>query len=82
MKRMRRTAIASLATLVLLAVPAAAFAQNVSESDGTAGSAQGDVAGSGSLPFTGLDLTLIVIGALALLVTGVLLRRRGSTNHS
>ncbi|MCL4289974.1 MAG: hypothetical protein KJ051_06825 [Thermoleophilia bacterium] len=82
MKRIRRTAIASLATLALFVVPAVAFAANVSESDGTAGSAQGEVAGGGSLPFTGLNLTLIVIGALVLLATGVLLRRRGSQNQS
>jgi hypothetical protein len=33
------------------------------------------VAASGSLPFTGLDLALLVIGGLMLLVLGVFLRR-------
>jgi hypothetical protein len=46
------------------------------------GDAQGDVASGvggassgGNLPFTGLDLALIVIGGVALLATGLLLRR-------
>lgn len=38
------------------------------------GSAAG-VAASGSLPFTGLDLALLVIGGLMLLVLGTFLRR-------
>jgi hypothetical protein len=37
--------------------------------------AQGEVQGGGALPFTGLDLALIVLGGAALLVTGLLLRR-------
>jgi hypothetical protein len=33
------------------------------------------VAAGGSLPFTGLDLALLVIGGLMLLVVGMVLRR-------
>jgi cell division protein FtsW (lipid II flippase) len=33
---------------------------------------------SGTLPFTGLDLTLIVLGGTSLLVLGYVVRRRGS----
>jgi hypothetical protein len=40
----------------------------------TAGQAAG-VAAGGSLPFTGLDLALLVIGGLTLLVVGMVLRR-------
>ena len=41
-------------------------------------SAQGGVAGSkAGLPFTGLDLTLMIVGGTALLLTGTGLRRLG-----
>jgi hypothetical protein len=33
----------------------------------------------GALPFTGLNLALIILAGLALVATGVLLRRRGAT---
>jgi hypothetical protein len=53
------------------------------------GGAQGDVASGvggassgGNLPFTGLDLALIVIGGVALLATGVLLRRAGRSGKA
>ena len=53
------------------------------------GGAQGDVASGvggassgGNLPFTGLDLALIVIGGVALLATGFLLRRAGRSGSA
>jgi hypothetical protein len=40
-------------------------------------SAQAGVQTSGNLPFTGLDLALIALGALLLLLTGWMIRRAG-----
>jgi hypothetical protein len=37
---------------------------------------------SGTLPFTGLDLSLIVIGALLLVATGILIRRSNRSNNA
>jgi len=69
-----------LSALALVLVPAAAGGTNPSSTGGTAAGTQGTVSGaSGSLPFTGLSLVLIVIVGLALLATGILLRRRGSS---
>lgn len=64
--------------LGMLWLPAAAFGANPSDPGGVAGQTQEliTVQGGGGLPFTGLDLVLVVVGGLALLATGMLLRRR------
>ena len=80
MKKRIAITLASLGTL--LSVPAIAFAADPSNGPGSGGSAQGQVDSSlsgsvqGTLPFTGLNLALIVIAGVALLATGLLLRRR------
>lgn len=85
MSKIRVLAIAALATLGVLLTSATAFATDVSLfGHGTPGtSAQGEAAGgivesSGALPFTGLNLALIVVGGAALLAAGLVLRRRSS----
>ena len=73
-------------SLAALAVVPAAFAGNdptASTYGGSAGNVQQDLAsgslGSGSsLPFTGMNLVLIALAGVALIATGVLLRRRAS----
>jgi len=71
----------ALATLVL---PALALAQDpaVGGYGGPGGNAQNDVAGAGggvagALPFTGLDLALMVAAAIMLVGAGLLMRRYG-----
>jgi hypothetical protein len=67
---------------VLVAAPAALAASVQSGYEGGAGvqNQVGQSAGAegvlgGSLPFTGLDLTLLVLGGLVLLTIGLVLRR-------
>jgi len=71
--------------LTLVAVPAAlAASPDDSVYGGVGGNIQGDVAGAqpaGNLPFTGMNLALIVIGGVALVAIGVLLRRRTGESH-
>lgn len=65
----------------LVSAPVALAASDPSAPSGTAGGAQGQIDGvqsAGSLPFTGMNLTLILIGGAVLLAAGFLLRRRGS----
>jgi hypothetical protein len=77
-----------LAVFAVLALAPAALAASGSGSAGTgyggnAGEVQNDVsqgavhaaATKGTLPFTGLDLALLVVGGLALVVVGAGLRR-------
>jgi hypothetical protein len=46
------------------------------------GGVQGTTVSSGAaLPFTGLNLVLVVVGALLLLVTGLVLRRRAASDR-
>lgn len=72
---MRLTLFLPVATAALLTVPAAlASAPTDRVYGGAAGSVQKQVEGGG-LPFTGFDVALLVIGSLALLVMGTLLRR-------
>jgi hypothetical protein len=64
----------------VLAIAPAAFAGSVKAGYGGGAGVQdevGQAAGvaSGSLPFTGLDLALLVAGGLMLLVLGMFLRR-------
>jgi hypothetical protein len=68
------------ATLVFAAVAfAAGVGTSVSAYGGEAGRAQASVAGAvngSSLPFTGVNLGLIVLAGLVLVAAGLLLRRR------
>ncbi len=50
-------------------------------SDGSGVLGQSEDAG-GVLPFTGLDLAIVVLGGVALLAAGLILRRRGSSQGS
>lgn len=86
MKRVRRWSIIGAGTLLTLVAAPAALAGSPDDSvyGGVAGNIQGDVAGAqpaGNLPFTGLNLALIVIGGVALVAIGVLLRRRTGESH-
>jgi hypothetical protein len=80
----RKVLILAALSLVALALSAAAFATPsalLEEYSGLAG-VQNGVAGqgvqaSGTLPFTGLDLALVVGGGMLLLLTGWTLRRVG-----
>jgi hypothetical protein len=66
---------------VLAIAPTAALAGSVKAGYGGGAGVQNEVgqaagvAAGGSLPFTGLDLALLVIGGLMLLVLGMFLRR-------
>jgi hypothetical protein len=73
-----------LGLVVTLVVPAVAFGGNQSSTPSDGGSAQGALSsgGEGSLPFTGLNLALIVLAGVALVATGLLLRRRARSNES
>lgn len=73
MKNIRRILIA-LAGIAALALPATAFAGNPSTGDVL--SVSGSTGGSGSLPFTGMNLAVVVAIALGLLLLGFVLRRR------
>jgi hypothetical protein len=85
------------ATVGALALSAVAFAGSGStlllEYGGLGGETQnkvtpashgvlGSTAGGGTLPFTGLDLALVVAGALVLLAMGWTLRRVGQKQRS
>ena len=80
---------ALIASLGLLVSATAAFGADIALTGHgtTAGDAQDGVAAGvvdsgGTLPFTGLNLVFIVIGGLALLAVGVLLRRRGASSRA
>lgn len=63
-----------------LVVPTVALAGGGSAQDGyggVAGNVQGTVQKSGTLPFTGLSLTIVLVVGLALVVAGLLMRRGG-----
>ena len=69
----------------LVVTPAALGGGYISNGGGAQGDVESGVGGAasaGSLPFTGLDLALIVVGGMALLVTGFLLRRAGRSRDA
>lgn len=81
---MRRVSILAALSLVALALSAVAFAAPsalLNEYSGLAGVQQGvagqGVKATGTLPFTGFDLALVVGGGMLLLLTGWTLRRAG-----
>jgi LPXTG-motif cell wall-anchored protein len=64
-----------------LSLPAVALAENMSSTPSKGTVAQqavvsSGVAPSGSLPFTGVNLALMLVLGIALVATGLLLRRR------
>lgn len=63
----------------VLALPGLALAGGSTTSGygGEAGAVQGTVQKSGTLPFTGLSLTVVLVVGVALVVLGILLRRGG-----
>jgi len=76
-------------SLFALGVVPAAFAANDptgSVYGGSAGNVQQDIAsgslGDGTLPFTGMNLVLIALAGVALIATGILLKRRSSSSKS
>ena len=87
----RLTVALTLASAALVALPAAASAQQISPTDAAYRSsldlvAQGGgtqspsaSADSSSLPFTGLDLAMLAVVAAALVLAGLLLRRYRNT---
>jgi hypothetical protein len=75
-----RGALVSAIVVGLTVAPSAMAGAYVSGGSGAQGDVASGVGGAssgGNLPFTGLDLALIVIGGVALLATGFLLRRAG-----
>lgn len=82
MGKVRRLLI-GLGLVVILVLPSAALAgTNPSDTSGVAGASGSGGALSesgGALPFTGVNLALIVVAGLALVATGLMLRRRGSS---
>jgi hypothetical protein len=87
MGMVKRLYVMGCGVLVYLATASVAFAQDPTQSGygGTGGNIQGGVegggtgggSGSGSLPFTGLDLLLLVGAGVLLVAAGLTLRRVG-----
>lgn len=81
--RLAITVLTVISALVWLPAAIAARTPKVEAYGGTAGGSEqivdgagvGGVATGGALPFTGLDLGLIVAGAVLLVILGVVLRR-------
>jgi hypothetical protein len=82
--RIKVFVVAVISTLVLVGSAVAAGNQKPSTYNGAGGNVQAQVKGTaasntlGSLPFTGLDLALIVGGGLVLVIAGVSVRRLAS----
>jgi hypothetical protein len=87
---MRRTRVMLFSLLTVVALAPTAYAQSVTGSGygGVAGDVQDQVGDDGlagaqvveTLPFTGVDLVLVVGGALMLLLLGLVVRRRARTD--
>jgi hypothetical protein len=84
MKTVRRL-LFGVGLLVTLVLPSVALAgTNPSDTSGVLGSSGSGSGGAlsesgGALPFTGLNLALIILAGFALVATGLLLRRRSSS---
>ena len=63
------------ASAALLTTPAAFAALPAEQGYGGGAGVQGELAQGGSLPFTGLDLALLLIGGLMLVIMGMTIRR-------
>jgi hypothetical protein len=81
MTRFRLVVLGLLAGTLL--VPAAAFAgADPSATPADGGAVQGQLSSnSGALPFTGMNLVYILAGGALLIATGLVLRRRASSDR-
>ena len=70
------------AVVFLAAAPTALGGSSQAGYAGNAGSVQGTVQKSGSLPFTGLSLTAFAIVGLLFVATGVVLYRRSNSSKA
>jgi hypothetical protein len=84
--RLRLASLIVTGSLLALGVVPAALAADADEVvyGGAPGNVQQDLASGalgneGTLPFTGLNLALIIVAGVALIATGILLKRRSST---
>jgi hypothetical protein len=80
----RHRVLIPLLLLCTLVLPAVALAgDRVSNTGGQAvGGTGGTGQASAALPFTGLDLTLIILAGVALMIAGLVIRRRGRSSES
>jgi len=77
MKRLAFTTVAAAVAALAWAATAVAANPGVSGYGGQSGGVQSDVQSGGTLPFTGLDLGLILGGGILLVLVGIGLRRLG-----
>jgi hypothetical protein len=76
---LRKLGVLSGVAFACLVLASSGLAQSPSQRvyGGAGGNVQGRVAGSGGLPFTGLDLFVVIGAALLLLAAGLTMRRLG-----
>jgi hypothetical protein len=78
---MRKLFVGAVLAVAAVAVPVAGAEGTVSGGyAGQAGSVQGQL-GSGGLAFTGIDIALVVVGGLALMLFGLVLRRAAAARR-